>query len=212
MRTTDHEGISNRWVPTYFTFRAPSEHTFAGKHMDLELQFVHRSPQITSYDDVKDTDKTRLDNNIMILSVFFDREAGGEETNEIIEDLQFNRASQGTWELPNLDIPKMMKELWLQEDQDFLQYSGSLPFPPCTEGVEWNVLAKVQSLSQSQLSSFTSSVPSAEQKAEEAEGWPRGNNRSTQEINERRVFYKGPYSSAITLTASALALVTLLSF
>ena len=32
MRTTDHENISNKWVPTYFTFRAPSEHTFAGKH------------------------------------------------------------------------------------------------------------------------------------------------------------------------------------
>jgi hypothetical protein len=49
----------------------------------------------------------------MILSVFFDREAGGEETNTIIEDLQFNRASQEKWELPNLNIPEMMKELWV---------------------------------------------------------------------------------------------------
>lgn len=37
MSTTDHEGYSKQWVPTYFTFRAPSEHTFATKHMDLEL-------------------------------------------------------------------------------------------------------------------------------------------------------------------------------
>ena len=48
---------------------------------------MHRSNSIESYADVIDKDLTTLKGKIMILSVFFDREAGGEETSKFIEDL-----------------------------------------------------------------------------------------------------------------------------
>ena len=120
MRTVDHEGIDHEWVPVYFTFRAPSEHTFDGKHMDLELQFLHRNILKNDFQEIIDPSKTRIDDSIMILSMFFDREAGGEETNQIIENLQFNEASKTEWELTNLKVEEMMKEMWEQEDNDFL--------------------------------------------------------------------------------------------
>jgi carbonic anhydrase len=51
---------------------APSEHTFNGKHYDLELHIVH-----------KNTDATELS----VIGVFFDRVAGGNTSNWFIEEL-----------------------------------------------------------------------------------------------------------------------------
>lgn len=51
---------------------APSEHTWNGKHYDLEAHFVH----------------TYMDGSLgAVIGVFFDREEGGTEENWFIEDL-----------------------------------------------------------------------------------------------------------------------------
>ncbi len=39
--------------------------------------------------------------------------------------------------------------------QDFWSYDGSLTTPPCTEGIKWSVLKKVQPISEVQLKKFT---------------------------------------------------------
>ena len=45
VQTNQINGDSTEWVPYLMVFRAPSEHTFEGRHMDLELQFTHRNPE-----------------------------------------------------------------------------------------------------------------------------------------------------------------------
>ena len=36
-QTVDHNGEASEWIPWSFAFRAPSEHTFEGRQMDMEL-------------------------------------------------------------------------------------------------------------------------------------------------------------------------------
>ena len=116
-----------------------------------------------------------------------------------------------------------------------IQYEGSLTQPPCSEGVDWNILTKVEPISDYQLEFFTNKwifSPVGQQ----------GNNRVVQPINDRKIYYKGygmdgslgsyetetslesyetidnpvesdsSTSNAVTLAASALALIALLSF
>ena len=118
------------------------------------------------------------------------------------------------------------------DTDNVIQYDGSLTFPPCSEGVERNILTKVEPISDYQLELFTnrnfySSVGQ------------QGNNRVVQPINDRKIYYSGygmdgslgsyasadtsdssdssdtsdsSGSSAVTLAASALALIASLSF
>ena len=37
VKTTDRDGRLSEWVPWVIQFKAPSEHTIAGKQMDVEL-------------------------------------------------------------------------------------------------------------------------------------------------------------------------------
>ena len=108
--------------------------------------------------------------------------------------------------------------------------------PPCNEGVDWNLLTKIQPISDYQLEFFTNKdffSPVGQQ----------GNNRVVQPINGRKIYYKGlgmdgslgsyetvdesyetidnlvesesstsSTSNAVTLAASALALIASLSF
>jgi hypothetical protein len=105
-------------------FKAPSEHTFEGKHTDLEIQFYHSTPEGFNENF---WDGRRLDGLLMGTSIFFDRLHGGNEDNQFIESLELdseNRSCQealglpeetqpdgtsnyqdpGGWCLPNLDI------------------------------------------------------------------------------------------------------------
>lgn len=78
-------------------FHSPAEHTLNGntKHYDLELHIVHRRYNVL------DSELRRLQNAtgnttevdeshnklLAVLAIFFDVEAGGNVTNEFIEDL-----------------------------------------------------------------------------------------------------------------------------
>ena len=107
-----------------------------------------------------------------------------------------------------------------------VQYEGSITQPPCSEGVDWNILTKVEPISDYQLEFLTNKrffSPVGQQ----------GNNRVVQPTNDRKIYYKGfgmdgslgsyatidnpveaesSTSNAVSLAASALAVVALLSF
>ena len=89
VQTYQANGESTEWVPYMMLFRAPSEHTFEGRHMDIELQFVHRHPE--DFNVQTDLDGRGLHGKGMILSVFFDRLHGGNEDNAFIESLAWDK-------------------------------------------------------------------------------------------------------------------------
>ena len=37
VKTTDRDGRLSEWVPWVYQFKVPSEHTIAGKQMDVEM-------------------------------------------------------------------------------------------------------------------------------------------------------------------------------
>jgi carbonic anhydrase len=45
------------------------------------------------------------------------------------------------------------------EDRSFYSYKGSLPFPPCTENVDWIVFSDQQEISRNQIAAFTDALP-----------------------------------------------------
>lgn len=119
---------------------APSEHTWNGKHYDLEAHFVH----------------TYVDGSLgAVIGVFFDREAGGTDENWFIEDLtsaiQDIQASSSTTVNSELFVANFLEEA---AQGEFFRYQGSLTTPPCTEGIEWNVMRTVQPISPRQLNIF----------------------------------------------------------
>ena len=66
------DGEVSFWKPLQFHFHAPSEHTIGGRQMDLEVHFVHLTPE---------------GGLGAVLGVFFDREEGGNYHNDFLDSL-----------------------------------------------------------------------------------------------------------------------------
>lgn len=68
-----------------FHMHAPSEHTRGEKHYDLEMHFVHLINQNSVLYDALDSSDITDSADYAVIGIFFDREAGGNETNSFIE-------------------------------------------------------------------------------------------------------------------------------
>ncbi len=116
-----------------FHFHAPSAHTVDGKHFDMEMHLVHRSPT----------------GERAVIGVF-------------IKEGKENAAFAPIWDhLPQLRgpvavVPGMRIDVddLLPADKNYYSYVGSLTTPPCTEGVLWKVLATPIELSRAQIDAF----------------------------------------------------------
>lgn len=113
--------------PLQFHFHSPSEHTFDGKHYDLELHIYHIS-----------IDKKHKS----VLAVFFDTQVGGNTTSSFIDSIfttSDNTTSEGeaSWVPRLVSLQEMLDNL---NNTKMLHYEGSLTTPPCTQNVEWNLI------------------------------------------------------------------------
>ena len=114
-----------------FHFHAPSEHTVDGKHADMVAHLVHKSD----------------DGQLAVVGVLFDQG----KSNGVISDI-FNAAptSKGNATLASaINVSDM-----LPKDKGYYNYSGSLTTPPCSEGVNWNVLKSRVTASAKQINKF----------------------------------------------------------
>lgn len=121
--------------PLQFHFHAPSEHTFDGRHYDVEMHFYHETEDQLHHS---------------VVAIFFDRKAGGIQENEFIKNLFLTPTSNETvhdrfkW----VPIGVHIEELLLKLDRTkIFHYEGSLTVPPCTENVEWNIIDDPQPIS-----------------------------------------------------------------
>lgn len=99
-------------------FHVPAEHTIAGKSYDGEIELIHRSTT----------------GEIAIVSVLLRK--GANELPQLTTVLDKVGAKNQMVEVTDtmLDPSK-----WLPTAKTHYQYSGSLTFPPCTEGV-WRIV------------------------------------------------------------------------
>ena len=115
-----------------FHFHAVSEHTLDNQPSDLEMHLVHQSD----------------DGQFAVVGVMMNRGAENAALASVWSDLPAEEseaaATGATVNAANL----------LPADQAYYNYSGSFTTPPCTEGVNWFVMANPIAISDGQAAAF----------------------------------------------------------
>jgi len=121
-----------------FHFHTPSEHTFDGERMPMEMHFVHQAS----------------DGSLAVVGVLFKE---GNIVNEnfamIIRNLPDAKGEVKHFTDANLEL-----KLHVQKDNFAYHYVGSLTTPPCSENVQWLVLRDMISLTADQIKAFSSRI------------------------------------------------------
>jgi carbonic anhydrase len=118
-----------------FHFHAPSEHTLDGRHLPMEMHFVHQAQ----------------DGALAVLGVLV--EQGGENLGIAPLWAQLTEAA-GTE--TKIRVPKAYADqLFIGEESGMYHYKGSLTTPPCSEGVQWYIRKTPTQLSKEQIAAFT---------------------------------------------------------
>ncbi len=131
----DYEGRLKIGKETYpliqFHFHEPSEHIINGEAFPAELHFVH----------------VRENGKIAVLGVLIREGEEHSTIQTILDNVPFvheeQNADSGIRIDPRSLLPRNKKE--------YYSFAGSLTTPPCSEGVEWYVLAEPITMSLSQL-------------------------------------------------------------
>jgi carbonic anhydrase len=126
-----------------FHFHKPSEHTVDTEAFPMELHFVHAA----------------ADGRLAVVGVLLTEGEAAPAFDGLF--------TEGT-ELTGFDPTAL-----LPDDLARFRYTGSLTTPPCSEGVNWNVLAEPVSLSAEQIAAFVHD----------------GNARPVQDLNGRTILH-----------------------
>jgi carbonic anhydrase len=123
-----------RYDLQHFTFHHPSEHAINGGLSDMEVDFLTRS----------------ADGKLAELAVTLSE--NGDFPNTTVSMLwpHLPKTSGTQEKLDDLVDPGGL----FPSDPGYWTYTGSLPAPPCTEGVQWYVFETRLSISMRQLSDF----------------------------------------------------------
>ncbi|WVZ65174.1 hypothetical protein U9M48_014583 [Paspalum notatum var. saurae] len=117
----------------------PSEHTVNGTRFDAELHMVHEDPA-----------KARA-----IVSILFSSKAG--KPNKLLSDLKpyFEKLAGKPNATEQVKGP-VDPSVWIDKASGYYRYEGSLATPPCTEGVLWTIMSKVEDVSKEEIDSIKS--------------------------------------------------------
>lgn len=120
-----------------FHFHSPSENTIDGKPADMVAHMVHKAD----------------DGTLGVVAVLF--KAGKE--NDFLKPIWSNLPLESGTKTASDDT--IFAANLLPEEKSYYHFTGSLTTPPCTEGVNWNVMATMVEASQNQIDAFTSIFP-----------------------------------------------------
>ena len=188
LRTQFPDQTTDSFTSAQLHFHAPSEHSVNGELLPLEMHIVHVHEDPTKFS---------------VLGIFF---VVGDEENEYIKSLQFDKATEAGHPLTDVNLGTFLSGLDMSK---FWHYDGSFTTPPCTEGVKWWVLEEPVTITQAQLDAFTAYNWG---NADYANGY--GNNRRTQPLNDRTLYFRDSSegSNAVALAVSSMALALLALF
>ena len=114
-----------------FHFHHPSEHTLYGENFPMEVHFVHKSAQ----------------GDLGVLGVFM---AEGEESPTINTIWRNVAVKGGSRRGEDVIEPDRL----LPRERAYFRYAGSLTTPPCSEVVNWAVMAQPITVSRRQIDAF----------------------------------------------------------
>lgn len=118
-----------------YHFHAPSEHTLDGRHAPLEVHLVHKSAT----------------GRLAVVGVLIEGGGHDAEWDSIVDTLPEVADESRRVEGDGLDVTDL-----LPLSGSYYRYSGSLTTPPCSEGVEWIVMADTHELGPDQIAAFAS--------------------------------------------------------
>ena len=177
------------------SFHTPGEHTIQGKIFEMEMQVIFYG------ESVGDIAKQ------LILSFPIKKTPGAQ--NKFFNDLPFDDLPSNEYKRKpirnKLYIPKIF---YNDKDLDavtmkpfsFYTYDGSLPFPPCSENTIVYVAAEPIPLSSTVIELFKEAIRPTMKQCDNEENYEESfklyeNNRETQPLNGRPVFYYDHYKA-----------------
>jgi carbonic anhydrase len=130
------DGVKSEFVQLHF--HSPSEHAISGKRAAMEAHFVHRGH----------------DGRLTVLAVLLDPGAGNPVLAAAMKAAPAKPEASGSTITidPRGLLPASVDRSW--------RYTGSLTTPPCTEGVEWIVLAQTIPVTSADIERFRAIIPS----------------------------------------------------
>lgn len=182
------DALTASYEPFKILIHTPSEHTFGGVKLPLEVQLFHRTPSRGDDDPTVDPQATEL----AVVAVGFTVAAnGGSFFLEALRQGGLPTVRDGT-ALVNRESPGSLEfaELFRSasgRDADkagFWEYSGSLTTPPCTTGVRWFVRNDPLPASADAVEEFTRAAAAVVSVRQEVPG----NARALQPLNGRPVY------------------------
>jgi len=148
--STELDGV--RYELVQYHFHAPSEHTIDGEHAPLEVHFVHKSAA----------------GELAVIGILVEEGTHDVLWDPVIEALP--AAAGDTRHVEDLDLD--MSELRPLPTR-YYRYAGSLTTPPCSEGVQWVVMAEKRQISSEQMAAIVSHL--------------HHNNRPVQPLGSRKI-------------------------
>jgi len=163
--------ITYSYILTEFVITSRSEHSFGGKYGDIELQLVHTKDKnwLVSQEILADPDDG---NDILIISVIFNT------TSTAKTNINFERLNIAT----NASMNNFNLNIYPPIGKPFFYYIGSITRPNCTENVNWIVVNEITEITQKQLSTLQNWFSNNYK--------PPINNRVTQKLNNRIIYYQ----------------------
>ncbi|KAF8101350.1 hypothetical protein N665_0206s0030 [Sinapis alba] len=152
IRQTEFKLVQCHW-------HSPSEHTINGTRYDLELHMVHTSAR----------------GRIAVIGVLYKLGKPNEFLTRLLNGIK--TVGKEEKELGIVD-PRTIRF----QTKKFYRYIGSLTVPPCTEGVIWTVVKRVNTISVEQIAALRNAVD---------DGYET-NSRPVQDTNGRPVWFYDP--------------------
>jgi carbonic anhydrase len=119
-------------------FHHPSEHLLAGRRFPMEAHLVHRG----------------LDGGLAVVGVLIEEGARSEALAPVLDSAPPKEAAARTIAGATFQPGSLVPP-----EHGFLRYNGSLTTPPCTENVEWAVMAQPAQASRQQIEAFARLYP-----------------------------------------------------
>lgn len=128
---------NKRYMLAQVHFHTPSEHTVSGKPYDLEAHLVH----------------INLERELAVVGVFMKRGEPHRGLEKLWRDMPTQAGQSKVSAAERINGAE-----FLPERRDYHRYQGSLTTPPCSEGVNWVVMAEPVQLSEPQWERFVSVI------------------------------------------------------